>query len=352
MQQDLSVQANNDLSLKVKEYLEKVSVDEPLSADQQNIVRQQIKQLLIDKNAVIVAHYYTDPLIQALAEETGGVVADSLEMARFGSRHDADTLIVVGVKFMGETAKILTPNKTVLMPTLEATCSLDVGCPADEFNAFCDQHPDRTVVVYANTSAQVKARADWVVTSSIAVDVVDHLDSLGEKILWAPDKYLGSYVQKQTGTDVLMWDGSCIVHEEFKAKGITDLQKVYPESAVLVHPESPQSVVDVADVVGSTSQLIAAAKDLPNKQLIVATDQGIFYKMQQAVPEKELIIAPTGGSGATCRSCANCPWMGMNSLQNLLSCLQDGSGEIHVDSDVANLATTALDRMMSFKANS
>ena len=352
MQQDLSIQSSDDLSLKVKEYLEKVSVDEPLSADQQNIVRQQIKQLLIDKNAVIVAHYYTDPLIQALAEETGGVVADSLEMARFGSRHDADTLIVVGVKFMGETAKILTPNKMVLMPTLEATCSLDVGCPADEFNAFCDQHPDRTVVVYANTSAQVKARADWVVTSSIAVDVVDHLDSLGEKILWAPDKYLGSYVQKQTGADVLMWDGSCIVHEEFKAKGITDLQKVYPESAVLVHPESPQSVVDVADVVGSTSQLIAAAKDLPNKQLIVATDQGIFYKMQQAVPEKELIIAPTGGSGATCRSCANCPWMGMNSLQNLLSCLQDGSGEIHVDSDVANLATTALDRMMSFKANS
>ena len=352
MQQDLSVQANNDLSLKVKEYLEKVSVDEPLSADQQEIVRQQIKQLLIDKNAVIVAHYYTDPLIQALAEETGGVVADSLEMARFGSRHDADTLIVVGVKFMGETAKILTPNKTVLMPTLEATCSLDVGCPADQFNAFCDQHPDRTVVVYANTSAQVKARADWVVTSSIAVDVVDHLDTLGEKILWAPDKYLGSYVQKQTGADVLMWDGSCIVHEEFKAKGITDLQKVYPESAVLVHPESPQSVVEVADVVGSTSQLIAAAKDLPNKQLIVATDQGIFYKMQQAVPEKELIIAPTGGSGATCKSCANCPWMGMNSLQNLLSCLRDGSGEIHVDSDVANLATTALDRMMSFKANS
>jgi quinolinate synthase len=352
MQQDLPMSANDDLSLKVKEYLDKVSFDEPLSADQQDIVRQQIKQLLIDKNAVIVAHYYTDPLIQALAEETGGVVADSLEMARFGSRHEAETLIVVGVKFMGETAKILTPNKTVLMPTLEATCSLDVGCPADEFNTFCDQHPDRTVVVYANTSAQVKARADWVVTSSIAVDVIEHLDSLGEKILWAPDKYLGSYVQKQTGADVLMWDGSCIVHEEFKAKGIVDLKKVYPESAVLVHPESPQSVVEIADVVGSTSQLIAAAKDLPHQQLIVATDQGIFYKMQQAVPEKELIIAPTGGSGATCRSCANCPWMGMNSLQNLLACLQDGSGEIHVDADVANLATTALDRMMTFKANS
>lgn len=351
MQQDFPIQANDDLSLKVRQYLEKVSVDEPLSADQQVIIRQQIKQLLIEKNAVIVAHYYTDPLIQALAEETGGVVADSLEMARFGSRHNADTLIVVGVKFMGETAKILTPNKTVLMPTLDATCSLDVGCPADEFNAFCDQHPDRTVVVYANTSAEVKARADWVVTSSIAVDVIEHLDSLGEKILWAPDKYLGSYVQQQTGADVLMWDGSCIVHEEFKAKGITDLQKVYPESAVLVHPESPQSVVEIADVVGSTSQLIAAAKELPHQQLIVATDQGIFYKMQQAVPTKELIIAPTGGSGATCRSCANCPWMGMNSLQNLHACLQDGSGEIHVKPEVASLATSALDRMMSFKAN-
>ena len=315
-------------------------------------LQEQIKALLIEKNAVIIAHYYTDPLIQALAEETGGVVSDSLEMARFGNQHAADSLVVAGVKFMGETAKILTPHKRVLMPTLEATWSLDVGCPADEFALFCDQHPDRTVVVYANTSAAVKARADWVVTSSIALDVVDHLDSLGKKILWAPDKYLGGYIQKNTGADMLMWDGSCIVHEEFKAKGIIDLQQVYPQAAVLVHPESPESVVDIADVVGSTSQLIAAAQSLPQQQMIVATDQGIFYKMQQAVPEKELIIAPTGGSGATCRSCANCPWMGMNSLQNLLACLQGGSGEIHVDADVATLATTALDRMMTFKANS
>lgn len=333
----------------VQEYLSKVSVEEPLPADQVDAISQQVKRLLREKNAVIVAHYYTDPLIQALAEETGGVVADSLEMARFGSKHSAETLIVAGVKFMGETAKILTPNKTVLMPTLEATCSLDVGCPADEFTEFCDQHPDRTVVVYANTSAKVKARADWVVTSSIAVDVVEHLDSLGEKIIWAPDKYLGAYVEQQTGADMLMWNGSCIVHEEFKAKGISDLVQVHPDSAVLVHPESPQSVVEIADVVGSTSQLIAAAKSLPQQKLIVATDQGIFYKMQQAVPHKQLIIAPTAGSGATCRSCANCPWMGMNSLQNLLQCLQQGSGEINVDNKVAELATTALDRMMNFK---
>jgi quinolinate synthase len=349
MYQDRNSLSIQEPSALVQEYLSKISVEEPLPADQVESIRQQVKQLLIEKNAVIVAHYYTDPLIQALAEETGGVVADSLEMARFGSKHSADTLIVAGVKFMGETAKILTPNKTVLMPTLEATCSLDVGCPADEFTAFCDQHPDRTVVVYANTSAKVKARADWVVTSSIAVDVVDHLDALGEKIIWAPDKYLGAYVEQQTGADMLMWNGSCIVHEEFKAKGITDLKEVHKDCAILVHPESPQSVVEIADVVGSTSQLIAAAKTLPQQRLIVATDQGIFYKMQQAVPDKELLIAPTGGSGATCRSCANCPWMGMNSLQNLLQCLQQGSGEITVDAEVAKLATTALDRMMNFK---
>jgi quinolinate synthase len=352
MRQDQNLMSSQEPRAIVQEYLNKVSIDEPLSDAQIVVLCQQIKQLLVEKNAVIVAHYYTDPLIQALAEETGGVVADSLEMARFGSKHSADTLIVAGVKFMGETAKILTPNKTVLMPTLEATCSLDVGCPADEFTAFCDQHPDRTVVVYANTSAKVKARADWVVTSSIAVDVVEHLDALGEKIIWAPDKYLGAYVQKQTGADILMWDGSCIVHEEFKAKGINDLKQVYDDCAVLVHPESPQSVVDIADVVGSTSQLIAAAKNLSHQRLIVATDQGIFYKMQQAVPEKELIIAPTGGSGATCRSCANCPWMGMNSLKNLFQCLQQGTGEISVDEKVAKRATIALDRMMGFKLSS
>ncbi|MDG2116111.1 MAG: quinolinate synthase NadA [Porticoccaceae bacterium] len=314
-------------------------------------LQEQIKALLIEKNAVIIAHYYTDPLIQALAEETGGVVSDSLEMARFGNQHAADSLVVAGVKFMGETAKILTPHKRVLMPTLEATCSLDVGCPAGEFALFCDQHPDRTVVVYANTSAAVKARADWVVTSSIALDVVDHLDSLGKKILWAPDKYLGGYIQKNTGADMLMWDGSCIVHEEFKAKGIIDLQQVYPQAAVLVHPESPESVVDIADVVGSTSQLIAAAQSLPQQQMIVATDQGIFYKMQQAVPDKQLIIAPTGGSGASCRSCANCPWMGMNSLENLHACLKQGSNEIAVDADTSAKAYKSLERMMNFKVS-
>ena len=334
----------------VEDYLQRLPVAQHTASSKSEVLRTKIKAQLKANDAVLIAHYYTDPMIQELAEETGGTVSDSLEMARFGNAHDAQTLVVAGVKFMGETAKILTPQKRVLMPTLEATCSLDIGCPADEFSAFCDLHPDRTVVVYANTSAAVKARADWVVTSSIALEVVDFLDSRGEKILWAPDKYLGGYVQKKTGADMILWDGSCIVHEEFKAKGILDLKQVYPDAAVLVHPESPDSVVRLADVAGSTSQLISAAKELPNQQMIVATDQGIFYKMQQAVPDKQLLVAPTGGSGATCRSCASCPWMGMNSLENLLSCIENGSNEIFVDPLIAKLAVQSLDKMMNFKA--
>lgn len=333
----------------VEDYLNRVQPEPEISAARVDELQQRIKQQLIEKDAVLIAHYYTDPLIQALAEETGGVVSDSLEMARFGKTHSAQTLVVAGVKFMGETAKILTPEKRVLMPTLEATCSLDVGCPADQFSAFCDKHPDRTVVVYANTSAAVKARADWVVTSSIALEVVEYLDSLGEKILWAPDKYLGSYVQKQTGADMLLWDGACIVHEEFKAQGIADLKQVHPDAAVLVHPESPQSVIDIADAVGSTSQLIAAAASLPQSKMIVATDQGIFFKMQQAVPDKQLLVAPTGGSGATCRSCASCPWMGMNDLENLLAALEQGSNEVFVDADISVEAMKSLGRMIEFR---
>ena len=205
---------------RVQAHLAKVEPDDTLSDEQRASYRDRIKALLRQRDAVLVAHYYTDPEIQSLAEETGGCVSDSLEMARFGKDHPASTLIVAGVKFMGETAKILSPEKRVFMPTLEATCSLDIGCPEDEFSAFCDQHPDRTVVVYANTSAAVKARADWVVTSSIAVELIEHLDSNGEKILWAPDKHLGGYVRDKSGADVLCWDGACIVHEEFKAKGL------------------------------------------------------------------------------------------------------------------------------------
>jgi quinolinate synthase len=346
------VEPQNDLQEIVREHLATVP-STVMTEEEVAAYKAEIKKLLVEHNAVLVAHYYTDPVIQALAEETGGCVSDSLEMARFGKNHPAETLIVAGVKFMGETAKILTPEKRVLMPTIEATCSLDIGCPAKEFSDFCDQHPDRTVVVYANTSAAVKARADWVVTSSIALEVVEHLDRQGEKILWAPDKHLGTYVQKQTGADVLLWDGACIVHEEFKAKGIEDLKILYPDAAVLVHPESPDAVVQLADVAGSTSQLIKAAQEMDNQQFIVATDQGIFYKMQQLCPDKEFHIAPTAGNGATCRSCANCPWMAMNALDNVTACLKDekvaAANEIFVDPDLAERAMKPLQRMLDFK---
>ncbi|WP_290654790.1 quinolinate synthase NadA [Idiomarina sp.] len=324
----------------------------PLSDKQKAEYRARIKDLLQQRNAVLVAHYYTDPEIQALAEETGGCVADSLEMARFGRDHDADTLIVAGVRFMGETAKILTPNKTVLMPTLKAECSLDLGCPPDKFAAFCDEHPDRTVVVYANTSAAVKARADWVVTSSMALDLVEHLDSKGEKILWGPDRHLGNYIQKQTGADMVMWQGACVVHDEFKAKALKDLKKVHPDAAILVHPESPQNIVDMADAVGSTSQLIKASQELPNDTFIVATDRGIFYKMQQLQPNKTFLEAPTAGNGATCRSCAHCPWMAMNGLVAIADALEHGGAthEIHVDPELGKQAMLPLDRMLAFNA--
>ncbi|WP_136680834.1 quinolinate synthase NadA [Neptunomonas sp. XY-337] len=346
----LSQQDINDRIL-VQEHFAKEHLPGEMTQEQVEQYKARIKQLLKEKDACLVAHYYTDAIVQEIAEETGGCISDSLEMARFGTTRPEQTLVVAGVRFMGETAKILSPEKRILMPTLEATCSLDIGCPIEEFSAFCDAHPDHEVVVYANTSAAVKARADWVVTSSIALKVAEHLEEQGKKIIWAPDKHLGGYVQKQTGIEMLMWDGACIVHEEFKAKGILDLKKVYPDAAVLVHPESPDSVVEIADAVGSTTQLIQAASDLPNEQLIVATDRGIFYKMQQAAPGKQFIEAPTGGSGATCRSCAHCPWMAMNGLDNIISALETGEGEVLVDETLIEDARRPLQRMLDFSAS-
>ena len=319
-------------------------------AEERAALKDRIRRLLIEKQAVLVAHYYVDADLQDLAEETGGCVSDSLEMARFGRDHPARTLVVAGVKFMGETAKILSPEKTILMPDLDATCSLDLGCPADEFSAFCDQHPDRTVVVYANTSAAVKARADWMVTSSIGLDIVRHLHAQGKKILWAPDKHLGGYIQKQTGADMLLWQGSCLVHDEFKGVELELMKRDYPDAKVLVHPESPANVVALADVVGSTTQLINAARTLDATTFIVATDNGILHKMKMAAPGKIFIDAPTAGSSATCKSCAHCPWMAMNGLRNLADVLEHGTNEVHVDPVVGGKAKLCIDRMLEFAA--
>ena len=313
-------------------------------------LKDQARRLLKERGAALVAHYYVDADLQDLAEETGGCVSDSLEMARFGRDHPAGTLVVAGVRFMGETAKILSPDKTVLMPDLDATCSLDLGCPADDFAAFCDQHPDRTVVVYANTSAAVKARADWMVTSSIGLDIVAHLHARGEKILWAPDRHLGGYIQRQTGADMLMWQGSCLVHDEFKGVELELLKREHPGARVLVHPESPPAVVALADMVGSTSQMIAAARDIDAEEFIVATDNGLLHKMRLAAPGKRFIEAPTAGNSATCKSCAHCPWMAMNGLRNLVRVLEHGDNEVRVDPGTGRLAYRCIDRMLQFAA--
>jgi quinolinate synthase len=321
---------------------------EQLDPERRAALRAAICQRLREQDAVLVAHYYTDPEIQQLAEDSGGCVADSLEMARFGAAHPARTLMVAGVRFMGETAKILSPDKRVLMPTLEATCSLDLGCPADAFAQWCDAHPDRTVVVYANTSAAVKARADWVVTSSIALDLVAELHARGERILWAPDRHLGGYVAARTGADLLLWPSACIVHDEFRARALAAMRQAHPRAAVLAHPESPAAVLALADAIGSTSQLIAASRTLPHPEFIVATDRGIFHKMQQAAPDKQLLIAPTGGDGASCRSCANCPWMRMNQLQAMADAFDRDDHEIVLDPALAARAAVPLRRMLEF----
>mgnify|MGYP000356727627 CR=1 FL=1 len=311
-------------------------------------LRTKLLAQLKEQDAILVSHYYVDEELQDLAEESGGTVSDSLEMARYAFEHEASTIVVAGVKFMAETSKILSPEKRILLLDDEAECSLDIGCPIDEFSAFCDQHPDRTVVVYANTSADVKARADWVVTSSIALEICAYLRDKGEKIIWGPDRFLGTYIQKETDADMIMWQGSCIVHEEFKADQLLTMKQEHPDAAVLVHPESPMSVVALADVVGSTSKILNATRELPNKKFIVATEDGIFHKMKQYSPDKEFIAAPTAGNGATCKSCAQCPWMKMNDLQRLEKVLATGRNEVHIDEVVRAKAERSLKRMVDF----
>jgi len=324
------------------------TVVESLDAAERETLIAKIKRLLVEQDATLVAHYYTSPELQELAEATGGYVSDSLDMARFGTECRSSTLIVAGVRFMGETAKILNPEKRVLMPDLKAECSLDLGCPADEFAAFCDQYPDRTVVVYANTSAAVKARSDWVVTSGIALDLVRHLADRGEKLIWAPDRHLGAYIQRETGVDMLLWSATCVVHDAFKAEGLRQLRAEHPDAKVLVHPESPMEVIALADVVGSTTGLVEAARNLPAKTFIVATDNGLFHKMKQVAPDKIFLEAPIAGKGATCVSCAHCPWMAMNGLGNLARVLETGANEIVIDEAIRERAAAPIRRLLEF----
>jgi quinolinate synthase len=320
-----------------------------MSIHEKKKIEDKIKIELKRKNAVLVTHYYVDGFIQDLTLATGGIVSDSLEMARFGKEHSAKTLIVSGVKFMGETAKILSPEKRILMPDTEATCSLDLGCPSEDFFRFCDENPERLVVVYANTSAAVKARADWTVTSSCAINIVKSFAKEKTPIIFAPDKHLGQYIRENTGADMLLWDGHCVVHDEFKGFELKEMKKnLNNEALVLVHPESPKAVVELADFIGSTSQLLNFSIKSNAKKFIVATDGGLLHSMRKASADKIFYEAPTAGSGATCKSCAYCPWMAMNSLEGILNALEKELGEILVPIETINKAYLSLERMLNF----
>ena len=320
----------------------KLTKDEVLS---DNAFFDKALELIKKHNALLIAHYYTSPIMQKLCEMSGGFIGDSLEMARVGKESDKDFIIVAGVRFMGETAVILSPNKTIVMPDLNAECSLDLCCREDDLIKAKKEHPNATVVAYANTSAAVKAQSDWIVTSSLAVDLAKYLSMKNEEILWVPDRHLGSYIQRMTDADVNCWPGRCIVHDAFEENAISFVRKEHPKALLLVHPEAPYSVVKAADYVGSTSQILAFAKNSKESEFIIATERNIFYKLQKACPDKTFI-------DGYCLSCANCPWMELNTIQKLIDCLENPQKhQVLVDDTIRNGALKPLQRMLDFSAD-
>lgn len=300
---------------------------------------EEIKRLKKERDAAIMAHYYTDGEIQDLAD----VVGDSLALAQVARTLPNKVIVLCGVHFMGETTKILCPDKTVLVPDMEAGCSLADSCPADEFEKFVKEHPDHTVVSYVNTSAAVKALTDVVVTSSNALKIVKALPE-DAKIIFGPDRNLGNYISSETGRKMLTWDGACHVHEQFSLEGIIRLKKEHPQAKVLVHPECKQAVVLLADKVGSTAALLNYAKESPAREFIVATESGILHKMRLQCPEKTFIPAPPEEAGCACNNCA---YMKLNTLEKLRDCLRDLAPEIEVDPLIASEAVKSIDRMLS-----
>lgn len=303
---------------------------------------EKINVLKKEKNAIILAHYYQEPEIQDIADFVG----DSLALAQWATKTTADIIVLCGVHFMGETAKILSPEKRVFIPDLEAGCSLADSCPADEFEKFIRQHPNHTVISYVNTTAAVKALTDIVVTSTNAKQVVDLLPK-DEKIIFGPDKNLGDYINKLTGREMLLWNGSCHVHEQFSMEKIKELKKQYPKALLLAHPECPKYLLEIADHIGSTSSILKFATDSDNKQFIVATESGILHQMQKENSEKEFIPAPPEDS--TC-ACNECFYMRMNTLQKLYSCLENEYPEIFIEEDVRIKAVKPIERMLEISA--
>lgn len=299
----------------------------------------EIRRLKAERDAAIMAHYYTDGEIQDIAD----VVGDSLALAQKARTLPNRVIVLCGVHFMGETAKILCPDKTVLVPDLEAGCSLADSCPAPEFEAFVKAHPGHTVVSYVNTSAAVKALTDVVVTSSNARQIVEALPP-DEKIIFGPDRNLGNYINSETGRKMLLWDGACHVHEQFSLDAIIRLKREHPEARLLVHPECKKAVTLLADHVGSTASLLKYAQESHAREFIVATESGILHKMRQSCPDKTFIAAPPEQAGCACN---NCSYMKLNTLEKLRDCLRDLSPEIHVDEEVAARAIRPIERMLA-----
>ena len=301
-------------------------------------IKEEIRRMCQEKNAMIMAHYYTDGEIQDIADFVG----DSLALAQKAATTNADIIVMCGVHFMGETSKILCPDKKVLVPDLEATCSLAESCPADKFAEFVAQHPDHTVISYVNTTAATKAVTDIVVTSSNAREIVESLPQ-DTPIIFGPDRNLGGYINSITGRNMLLWDGACHVHEKFSVEKILELKKQYPDAKVLVHPECKGAVVKLADKVGSTAALLKYSINDSSDTFIVATESGILHEMQKACPEKTFIPAPP--SDSTC-ACNECSYMKLITMQKLYDCLKNEAPEINVDAEVAEKAIVSINRML------
>ncbi len=301
-------------------------------------LREEILQLKKEKNAVILAHYYVNGEIQDIADYIG----DSLALAQIASRLEEPVIVLCGVNFMGETAKILCPGKTVLLPDMEAGCSLADSCKADEFEAFIKENPGHTVISYVNTSAAVKALTDVVVTSSNARRIVESFP-VDTPIIFGPDRNLGSYINAVTGRNMKLWNGACHVHEQFSVEKIAALKKEHPGAKVLVHPECKGQVLALADKIGSTAALLNYAVESPEKVFIVATESGILHEMQKRCPDKTFIPAPPNDSTCACNDCA---YMKLNTLEKLRDCLRDGKPEVHVDLAVAEKAIRPIKRML------
>ncbi|MFN3784619.1 MAG: quinolinate synthase NadA [Spirosomataceae bacterium] len=305
----------------------------------------EIKRLKLEKNAVILAHYYQTGDIQDIADYIG----DSLGLSQEAAKTDADMIVFAGVRFMAETAKILSPEKKVVLPDLSAGCSLEESAPADEFKAFKALHPDALVISYVNCSAELKTLTDIVCTSTNAVKIVESLPK-DQPIIFAPDKNLGSYINRVTGRNMILWDGACMVHETFSADLIQKMKAEHPNAKLVAHPESEQAVLAEADYIGSTTGLLKYTTSSPNEEFIVATESGILHQMRKAAPSKKFWVAPTTRNGHACLACSDCPHMKLNTLEKLYLCLRDETPEIHLSADIIRDARKPIERMLEISA--